>query len=1103
MKRYFNRVSAFVVALLMVLGIFAIIPSDYSHHFGIVASAYDEYPIYVISTNQISSKFKFNVDSLTYHEDQNEKNNYELNLQISTTSLDGTEIDWSKGDIFSSKYYGSDDQKNWTYVFGLEGTGWGEGINNYKGYSGFQLKTFKYYRFDLGYKEEGIFYKCTEAYMSLTDPNAESGGDDDNKHPDEIKYETYNNHRYTVFDKVAETWEEAKEYCESLGGHLATISDDAENKAVYDIMVKLGYSSAYFGYSDAEQEGIWKWVNNETSTYTNWNKFQPSDEYNGEDYAMFYFKWKYEWNDGDFGFYTDASDGFGKAFICEWDGEGTSNEDIELDPDKYLSFACTSGETKFTYNILDKKFIPNSSMLNCSLFCNYTPSLASESELFFTINKIEITAPKGFSFSETGSINYLERLGPANIYTIENGDKHISYDFNIPLYPISFSEEGEFDLEIKVYGDENFVKTFNEKILVNSYNKIVDINSDYDTTDTDGDGLPDVWEKYGIEYKDEFLDLPAMGADPNKPDIFVEVDWMEGYDPNEYADALWIVYQQFADHKINLHIDAGPDFRDYVTNQEWGSKSAASEIEFCDTLKKSDNLDESTSTLKGNWEKIIDENFNNHPVRTSVFRHCIMGNKITQKKILWFDESISGLANNLPGQYFIVAFGCLCESFLAGNDQIVAIAGTFMHELGHTLGLYHGGINSNGVGDNTNFKPNYISIMNYSFQTTGLQIFDETLTNELTKWDLIKNVNYSECNFPALNEKKLIESNLFNLDNNIENLVAQGLDQDLAIKIYDINEITYTKLYFDKNSILVSSILGECDINSDGDCDDIISKDINLDNKKTVLSDTTRDWKNIIYKGGSVGGNGAAIEKTIEKFENGTIEFDPPEEAPADELINVHIHNISGNWSNDTTGHWHSCIGCEEKVDFASHISDNGVTVGNEKIYTCTVCGYVIRKESVTNNTPHTPSASSTPQNIPTTTNQSTTVSNSPKSESLSVKVENKITGKTSIVNGIKNNDKVSVKVGTENNGYYANIMTVDGMFVDSLEIKHGKVEFDLKDDVEIIIVIDEYSYIVDVSAGSYLEEDSNVIDLQDHNFIIIGSVVLFMVMIFRRKRQK
>jgi hypothetical protein len=41
-------------------------------------------------------------------------------------------------------------------------------------------------------------------------------------------------------------------------------------------------------------------------------------------------------------------------------------------------------------------------------------------------------------------------------------------------------------------------------------------------------------------------------------------------------------------------------------------------------------------------------------------------------------------------------------------------AGTFMHELGHNLGLRHGG------GDNINCKPNYLSVMSYNFQFSDL-----------------------------------------------------------------------------------------------------------------------------------------------------------------------------------------------------------------------------------------------------------------------------------------------------------------------------------------------------------------------------------------------
>ena len=41
-------------------------------------------------------------------------------------------------------------------------------------------------------------------------------------------------------------------------------------------------------------------------------------------------------------------------------------------------------------------------------------------------------------------------------------------------------------------------------------------------------------------------------------------------------------------------------------------------------------------------------------------------------------------------------------------------AGTFMHELGHTLGLRHG-----GTDDDVEYKPNHLSVMNYSYQNPG------------------------------------------------------------------------------------------------------------------------------------------------------------------------------------------------------------------------------------------------------------------------------------------------------------------------------------------------------------------------------------------------
>ena len=116
----------------------------------------------------------------------------------------------------------------------------------------------------------------------------------------------FNDHYYKVYDGVCDSWVEAVEYCESLGGHLATITSHEENEAVYSYITSCSYKNAYFGFSDRINEGTWEWVNGENSEYTNWHSYEPNNESRNEDYAMFY--WKYSdgtWNDGNFGQGTD------------------------------------------------------------------------------------------------------------------------------------------------------------------------------------------------------------------------------------------------------------------------------------------------------------------------------------------------------------------------------------------------------------------------------------------------------------------------------------------------------------------------------------------------------------------------------------------------------------------------------------------------------------------------------------------------------------------------------------------------------------------------------------------------------------------------------
>jgi hypothetical protein len=88
--------------------------------------------------------------------------------------------------------------------------------------------------------------------------------------------------------------------------------------------------------------------------------------------------------------------------------------------------------------------------------------------------------------------------------------------------------------------------------------------------------------------------------------------------------------------------------------------------------------------------------------KRKAYRYCIFGDSNGAGSSGGLAESGAGSSCN----DFMVTLGRWTTPGGDADQQ----AGTFMHELGHTLGLGHGG------GDDINFKPNYYSIMNYLWQ---------------------------------------------------------------------------------------------------------------------------------------------------------------------------------------------------------------------------------------------------------------------------------------------------------------------------------------------------------------------------------------------------
>jgi len=218
--------------------------------------------------------------------------------------------------------------------------------------------------------------------------------------------------------------------------------------------------------------------------------------------------------------------------------------------------------------------------------------------------------------------------------------------------------------------------------------------------DTDGDGLLDSWETDGIDINGDGtidLDLPAMGADPMHKDLFVEIDIMSGapfsdsgIQAVEFAFANAPVENPDGRNGIDLHADYGSadsiPFAE-MWNIDWSDFDTAKTSYFGTADERDDP----------NWEHI-------EAAKKRAFRYCIFANRLSSD-----DGSHPVGRGELPGNDFVVTLGGMSEW---GSR---AVASTFMHELGHNLGLGHGGKHADGRPDHTNYKPNYISVMNYGF----------------------------------------------------------------------------------------------------------------------------------------------------------------------------------------------------------------------------------------------------------------------------------------------------------------------------------------------------------------------------------------------------
>ena len=336
----------------------------------------------------------------------------------------------------------------------------------------------------------------------------------------------------------------------------------------------------------------------------------------------------------------------------------------------------------------------------------------------------------------------------------------------------------------------------------------------------------------------------GTAADSQYLNVWVHYDYMVGADGSfaPSASAMQLVVDSFKAHGVTLHIDsqhtAIPERK--VVVPDWPSEYA-SRPGFDDPACTG-----SDAVRFSDLKKKYFQPSSNHPWHYAIFGDFVYTDSsadanncpatletggtpplfgMTGDSEVGFGD-VPPWAGGVPGDLgdvrggfgynFVVTLGAYRLAGVPVPDRTTA--GVFMHELGHNLGLRHGGapVDPNDYQDN--YKPNYLSVMSYAFTNTGIPYAASQGSIAIAGY----RVDYSDVKLPDLNER--------NLDESI------GV-QDTAHPA----DITYGN--GDGFCDTPVSALGPVDWNGDGNTTDAhLSWDINCDFGGLTLLRGSDDW---------------------------------------------------------------------------------------------------------------------------------------------------------------------------------------------------------------------------------------------------------------------
>ncbi|MGV9375845.1 hypothetical protein ACWDRB_08525 [Nonomuraea sp. NPDC003707] len=246
-----------------------------------------------------------------------------------------------------------------------------------------------------------------------------------------------------------------------------------------------------------------------------------------------------------------------------------------------------------------------------------------------------------------------------------------------------------------------------------------------EASDTDGDGFKDYEEYRGVDFNgDNVVDLTLPDADAERRDLYVEIDWMRGEKPQE--GVLAAVSKVFNEAPVidravvglGLHLLADEELP-YAESIDFSDDRQPGDDDDFDDLKLGvparacgPHATAHFGTADDRGDPMCDKImlFKRLHYRYGIFIHGLTGAGNTSGRAELDDRG---------GNDFVVSLGRWDDARFSGaGGRAAAEQATLLHELGHTLGLGHGGRYTNGVVDRINCKPNYRSVMNYIWQFT-------------------------------------------------------------------------------------------------------------------------------------------------------------------------------------------------------------------------------------------------------------------------------------------------------------------------------------------------------------------------------------------------